>query len=114
MISRRAAMAAALLAALPVGLAGCSSDPNSISAQANRGDDKNYVSGDGTVTATLPGSSGAPFGNTVSLPSTVVVTGVFWSVTAPSSTAVTTFGSTVMVTSAVLHTGTGVDWSHTW
>lgn len=60
MISRRAAMAAALLAALPVGLAGCSSDPNSISAQANRGDDKNYVSGDGTVTTVAPGDRGKP------------------------------------------------------
>lgn len=60
MISRRAAVAAALLAALPLGLAGCSSDPNSISAQANRGDDKNYVSGDGTVTTVAPADRGKP------------------------------------------------------
>ena len=60
MISRRAALAAVVLAALPTGLAACSSDTNSISAQANKGDDKNYVSGDGTVSTVAPADRGKP------------------------------------------------------
>lgn len=54
MMSRRAALTATVGAALSVAVAACSSDPNSISAQANKGDDKNYVSGDGTVSTVAP------------------------------------------------------------
>lgn len=54
MISRRAALGAVAGAALSVAVAACSSDPNSVSAQANKGDDKNYVSGDGTVSTVAP------------------------------------------------------------
>lgn len=49
--SRRAALGAAALVALMV--AGCSSDPNSIAAQAKAGDQKGYISGDGAV-ETIP------------------------------------------------------------
>ncbi len=49
--SRRAALGAAALVALVV--AGCSSDPNSIAAQAKAGDQKGYISGDGAV-ETIP------------------------------------------------------------
>ncbi|WP_030526683.1 TlpA family protein disulfide reductase [Phycicoccus jejuensis] len=49
--SRRAALGAAALAALV--LAGCSSDPNSVAAQAKAGDQKGYISGDGAV-ETIP------------------------------------------------------------
>lgn len=49
--SRRAALGAAALVALV--LAGCSSDPNSIAAQAKAGDQKGYISGDGAV-ETIP------------------------------------------------------------
>lgn len=41
--------AAAVAAALVVGLGACSSDPNSIAEQARSGNRKNYVSGDGTI-----------------------------------------------------------------
>ena len=40
-------------AALALGVAGCSGDPNSIAAQAKAGDQKGYVSGDGAV-ETIP------------------------------------------------------------
>ncbi|MBT9256499.1 TlpA family protein disulfide reductase [Phycicoccus sp. MAQZ13P-2] len=49
--SRRAALGAVALAALV--LAGCSSDPNSVAAQAKAGDQKGYISGDGAV-ETIP------------------------------------------------------------
>jgi len=67
----------------------------------------------GCVGVTLVGSSGAPVALTVSLPITFVVTAVFCAVFAVSGTAVTTFGCTVTLTSAVAHTGVGVDVSHT-
>lgn len=41
-------------------LAGCSQDPNSIAAQAKSGDQKGYVSGDGTVEQIPPADRGAP------------------------------------------------------
>lgn len=42
------------------GLAACSQDPNSISAQANQGSRKGYISGDGAVEAIPAGSRGKP------------------------------------------------------
>ena len=36
-------------AALVLGAAACSEDPNSVAAQAKAGDQKGYISGDGTV-----------------------------------------------------------------
>ena len=42
------------------GVAGCSQDPNSIAAQAKSGDQKGYVSGDGTVEQIPPADRGAP------------------------------------------------------
>lgn len=51
---------AAVIAILPMSLAACNSDTNSISAQANKGDDKNYVSGDGTVSTVAPKDRGKP------------------------------------------------------
>lgn len=47
--SRRARLVVAGVAAAAALLAGCSSDPNSVAAQARSGDRKGYVSGDGTV-----------------------------------------------------------------
>lgn len=44
----RLAVPLAAVAAL-VALSGCSSDPNSISEQAKKGDQKGYVAGDGTI-----------------------------------------------------------------
>ncbi|GGL33017.1 TlpA family protein disulfide reductase [Phycicoccus endophyticus] len=49
--SRRVLVGLAGLAALA--LAGCTEDPNSVAAQAKAGDQKGYVSGDGTV-ETIP------------------------------------------------------------
>lgn len=43
-----------------VGLAACSSDANSISAQANKGDSKGYVAGDGTIEQLSVGQRGKP------------------------------------------------------
>jgi peroxiredoxin len=54
--SAAAGAAAALLAV--AGLAACSSDPNSVAAQARAGDQKGYVSGDGTV-ETIPAADRA-------------------------------------------------------
>lgn len=61
---------AALLAAgaLLAGTAGCSSDPNSIAAQAKAGDRKGYVSGDGTIEQLQP----AARGNSVALTGTTL------------------------------------------
>ncbi|GAB3588085.1 TlpA family protein disulfide reductase [Calidifontibacter terrae] len=56
--SRRLAGAAALLAI--AGLTGCSSDPNSIAAQAKDGDSKGYVAGDGTVQQLAVSQRGKP------------------------------------------------------
>ncbi len=50
--------AAALLAV--TGLAACSQDPNSVAAQARAGDQKGYVSGDGSVESIAPADRGAP------------------------------------------------------
>lgn len=47
--ARRAGAAAAALVAVGLSVAGCSEDPNSLSAQAKAGDRKGYVSGDGSV-----------------------------------------------------------------
>lgn len=53
--------AVALLAALSmVALGACTSDPNSVAAQAKAGDQKGYVSGDGAVETILPEDRGAP------------------------------------------------------
>jgi thiol-disulfide isomerase/thioredoxin len=54
-------LVSALLAAVVVGgLAGCSSDPNSIAEQAKKGDQKGYVSGDGAVEQIPVEKRGAP------------------------------------------------------
>jgi thiol-disulfide isomerase/thioredoxin len=47
-------------AALLLGAAGCSQDPNSIAAQAKAGDQKGYVSGDGAVETIPAAERGAP------------------------------------------------------
>lgn len=47
-VTRRAITYAAGAAVMAALAAGCSSDPNSIAEQAKRGDQKGYVSGDGT------------------------------------------------------------------
>ena len=53
--------AVALVAALSlVALGACTSDPNSVAAQAKAGDQKGYVSGDGAVETILPESRGKP------------------------------------------------------
>ncbi|NHN55312.1 TlpA family protein disulfide reductase [Calidifontibacter sp. DB0510] len=59
---RRTRIVATVLAA-GVGLgavAGCSSDPNSVAAQAAKGDDKGYIAGDGTIAQVPPDQRGAP------------------------------------------------------
>ena len=66
------------------------------------------------VAVTLAGLSDAPFGSTVSLPVTGVLTGVFGGVVAVSGLAVTTFGCTVTVTTALTQTGVGAEVSQTW
>ena len=48
-VSKRARAAAGVVVAATALLTGCSSDPNSVAAQARAGDRKGYVSGDGTV-----------------------------------------------------------------
>jgi peroxiredoxin len=53
-----AGVAAAVLAL--VALPGCSQDPNSVAAQAKAGDQKGYVSGDGTVEAIAAADRGEP------------------------------------------------------
>lgn len=50
----------ALAALLTVGLAGCSADTNSIAAQANSGDRKGFVSGDGSVERIAPAKRDQP------------------------------------------------------
>ena len=57
--ARLAAGAVALLLA-GAALAGCSQDPNSVAAQAKAGDQKGYVSGDGTVETIPPADRGEP------------------------------------------------------
>jgi thiol-disulfide isomerase/thioredoxin len=53
-------LAAAVLAASGVVLAGCSQDPNSVAAQAKAGDQKGYLSGDGTVEQIPAADRGEP------------------------------------------------------
>lgn len=55
----RAAYALVIALAL-VGIAGCAQDPNSVAAQAKQGDNKGYVSGDGTVEQIAPDRRGTP------------------------------------------------------
>lgn len=47
-------------AALLLGASGCTSDPNSVAAQAKAGDQKGYVSGDGAVETIPAARRGAP------------------------------------------------------
>jgi len=54
------AAALALTCVTTLGLAACSSDGNSITKQANQGDDKNYLAGDGTLAQLAPGKRGKP------------------------------------------------------
>lgn len=56
---RRLAAAAAALAIL-ASTSACSSDGNSITAQANKGDDKGYVAGDGTIEQLSTAQRGKP------------------------------------------------------
>lgn len=59
-VARRRAAAALLAAALAAGLTtACSDDPNSIAAQAKAGDQKNYISGDGTIEKVAADQRGA-------------------------------------------------------
>ena len=53
-------LAAASLTVSLAGLSGCSQDPNSVAAQARAGDQKGYVSGDGTVEKIAAADRGAP------------------------------------------------------
>jgi len=53
-----AALAAAALLAVTVGA--CTSDPNSVAAQANSGDRKGFVSGDGSIDTVAPADRDAP------------------------------------------------------
>ena len=84
----RYAVSTLALASLVALGAGCSTDPNSIAAQANKGDQKGYVSGDGSIETIAPGSRKEPVvlsgptvdGSTWSMPSdgkTVVVVNVW-------------------------------------
>ena len=62
-LDRRAALrwgAIVLAGGLVTTLGACSEDPNSVAAQAQAGDRKNYVSGDGTIERLAPESRGAP------------------------------------------------------
>ena len=54
------AAALALTCVTSLGLAACSSGSNSITKQANQGDDKNYLAGDGTLAQLAPGKRGKP------------------------------------------------------
>jgi thiol-disulfide isomerase/thioredoxin len=49
-----------MAAVLALGVTACSSDPNSIAAQAKSGDRKGFVSGDGSVERIAIGQRGAP------------------------------------------------------
>ena len=51
---------AALAAALVATVGACSADPNSVAAQAQNGDRKNYVAGDGTIELLSADQRGAP------------------------------------------------------
>jgi thiol-disulfide isomerase/thioredoxin len=62
-------------AVLAVGLTGCSSDSNSIAAQARSGDQKNYLSGDGSIERLAPDRRG-----TALALSGTTLTGGRWSV----------------------------------
>ena len=74
---RYAVLAAVAALALPaVALAGCSQNPNSVAAQANAGDQKGYIAGDGAIETIPPDKRGAP----VDLNGTTV-TGRSWSST---------------------------------
>ncbi len=55
---RRTVLGVAGLVALAV--TGCSQDPNSVAAQAKAGDQKGYVSGDGSVETIAPADRGEP------------------------------------------------------
>ncbi|MDE9365019.1 TlpA disulfide reductase family protein [Luteipulveratus sp. YIM 133132] len=56
----RAAAAALAAVALAGGLAACSDDPNSISAQAKQGDNKGFVAGDGQIESLAVGQRKKP------------------------------------------------------
>lgn len=56
---RRVPAAAAVLA-LALGAAACSQDPDSIAAQANSGDQKGYISGDGSIEKVAVGERKQP------------------------------------------------------
>lgn len=59
--ARRRTSAIALVGALAgLTFAGCSADPNSIGAQAKQGDQKNYISGNGTVELIPAAKRGEP------------------------------------------------------
>lgn len=58
--TRRIAPAVGLACVAALGLAACSSDGNSINKQANQGDDKNYLAGDGTMAQLSPAERGKP------------------------------------------------------
>ncbi|MDQ2758573.1 MAG: TlpA family protein disulfide reductase [Actinomycetota bacterium] len=60
MSRRRGALLAALLLGTGVGLAGCTSDPNSVAAQARAGDNKGFVAGDGSVEQLSVAQRGQP------------------------------------------------------
>ncbi|HET7397269.1 MAG TPA: TlpA disulfide reductase family protein [Intrasporangium sp.] len=49
-----------LVAGLVATSSACSSDPNSVAAQARAGDRKGYISGDGTIERLAPGDRGSP------------------------------------------------------
>lgn len=57
-LSRRAVLGGAALAALTT--AACTQDPNSVAAQAEAGDRKGYISGNGAVEAITPADRGEP------------------------------------------------------
>lgn len=72
---RRRRLAAATLVTLTLlSVAACSSDPNSIAAQAKAGDNKGFVAGDGTVEQLAVPQRGAPLRLTGT-----TVTGADWS-----------------------------------
>ncbi len=57
---RRSVLVAATSVLLGASLAACGGDPNSIAAQANKGDSKGYVAGDGTIEQLTVGQRGKP------------------------------------------------------
>ncbi|WP_245988262.1 TlpA family protein disulfide reductase [Flexivirga caeni] len=92
-MTRRAALSVALAGAASLGLAACSSG-NSITKQANQGDDKNYLAGDGTLAQLAPDKRGKPVvlagklldgtpWSTADHPDTVIVVNVWGSWCAP-------------------------------